>query len=227
VKKYIIAASKKWFLEAPKTDDFSKIDFTLFTKQEELTIESISRIQPRYIFFPHWSWIVPAEIYQRYECVCFHTAPLPIGRGGSPVQNLIARNFESAPVCALKMTEVLDGGPIYHRIEISLLGGGDEIFLRIAKAVEHIIIGMVANEPMPVEQVGAPVYFKRRAPHESILPEGGTLRDVFNHIRMLDATDYPLGFIEYGNLRIEFKNAVLRNGSIEANVIIKEKLNPL
>ena len=40
---------------------------------------------PRYIFFPHWSWIVPKEIFEKYECVCFHMTDLPFGRGGSPL----------------------------------------------------------------------------------------------------------------------------------------------
>ena len=48
--------------------------------------------------------------------IVFHTAPLPYGRGGSPIQNLIVRGHISpAPVCALKMVSGLDEGPIYDK----------------------------------------------------------------------------------------------------------------
>jgi methionyl-tRNA formyltransferase len=221
MKKYIIASSKEWFYNTEKSSDFSKYDFIFLSKKEELTIARISKINPRYIFFPHWNWVVPSEIHEKYECICFHTAPLPFGRGGSPIQNLIIRNFDSAPVCALKMTEVLDGGPLYKKLDVSLLGGGDEIFIRISKVIEKLIIEIIQNEPIPIEQVGTVTYFKRRTPDQSKLPEDASMVDIFNHIRMLDANEYPLGYIEYGNLKIEFKNAVLRLNGIEANVFIK------
>ena len=41
------------------------------------------------IFIPHWSFIIPKEIYQNFECILFHMTDLPFGRGGSPLQNLI------------------------------------------------------------------------------------------------------------------------------------------
>lgn len=56
----------------------------LVTKPNELTIEKINKINPRYIFFPHWSWMVSDEIIENFECVCFHSTDLPYGRGGSP-----------------------------------------------------------------------------------------------------------------------------------------------
>jgi methionyl-tRNA formyltransferase len=29
----------------------------------------LKNVNPRYIFFPHWSWIVPDKIVKKYECV--------------------------------------------------------------------------------------------------------------------------------------------------------------
>lgn len=73
----------------------------------------------------------------------FHTAPLPFGRGGSPIQNLIARKIDAAPVCAFRMTDVLDGGPIYDSIQVSLSGTIEEIFNRIANIIDTLIIKII------------------------------------------------------------------------------------
>ena len=29
------------------------------TDKDELVIENISKFKPKYVFFPHWSWIIP------------------------------------------------------------------------------------------------------------------------------------------------------------------------
>ena len=74
----------------------------------ELTHQALDQLQPRYIFFLHWSWIVPKDIYENYECVCFHMTDVPYGRGGSPLQNLILRGREQTVLTALRMTEELE-----------------------------------------------------------------------------------------------------------------------
>ena len=130
MSKYIIASSKDWFQNSKTTKEFEEFNFIYLNNKEDLELSKIEKINPRFIFFPHWSWMVPKEIHQNYDCVVFHTAPLPYGRGGSPIQNLILRNFKESPVCALKMNNILDGGPIYLTKEVSLLGSADEIFMR-------------------------------------------------------------------------------------------------
>ena len=111
--KIVIACSKKWF-EVDK-QIIEQNDVLILSEKEDLTLSVLSDFKPDFIFFPHWNWIVSAEIHKNYECVVFHTAPLPYGRGGSPIQNLILENFSSSPVCALKMTSELDAGPIYAK----------------------------------------------------------------------------------------------------------------
>ncbi len=223
MKKYVIASSKEWFGKAEKSSEFLGIEFISIKNKDELTLQNLSKINPRFVFFPHWNWIVPKEIYEAYECVVFHTAPLPYGRGGSPIQNLIVRNIENAPVCALRMNEVLDGGPIYGSIEISLAGTCEEIFKRIAEAVQALIVDIIKNEPKPIEQKGEPIYFNRRKPSENKLPESASLTEIYNRIRMLDAAEYPKAFIEYGDFIIEFTNANNLTDSVAATVQIKRK----
>src|SRR4051812_3973566 len=77
-----VARAKKW--KAPP--GFQKI---IITNPKALTVEKLARLRPRYVFFPHWSWIIKPEIYDSFECVVFHMTDLPFGRGGSPLQNLI------------------------------------------------------------------------------------------------------------------------------------------
>ncbi len=59
-----------------------------------------------------------SNIIKNYNCICFHTAPLPYGRGGSPIQNLIKRNYKKTPICALKMSNKIDAGPIFLKKNI-------------------------------------------------------------------------------------------------------------
>ena len=46
------------------------------------------------------------------------------------------------------------------------------------------------------------------------------LEQVYDQIRMRDEEGHPLTYIDYGNLRIEFKRASLRRYSVEADVKI-------
>ena len=46
------------------------------------------------------------------------------------------------------------------------------------------------------------------------------LKGLFDEIRMRDEDGHPLSFIEYNNLRIEFRRASLRRDHVEADVRI-------
>lgn len=188
---------------------------------EELSVSRLEAFDPRYVFFPHWSRRVPAEIHERWECVGFHATPLPYGRGGSPVQNMIARGHEETELVALRMEEELDAGPVYLRRPLSLLGGGDEIFLRLARLALEMTREIIAEEPEPTPQTGDAVVFERRRPGQSRLPDEGDLERLFDFIRMLDAEGYPPAFLEHGPFRLELSSPVLRRGTLEADVTIR------
>lgn len=192
----------------------------------ELTVAALESFEPDLVFFPHWSRIVPEAIWGRWECVVLHAAPLPWGRGGSPVQNQIARGRTSTELCALRMTDELDAGPVYARQTVSLLGGGDEIFIRLNRASLALLSRVAEERPEPVPQQGEPVVFKRRRPRQSALPTKATLEQVFDHIRMLDAEGYPKAFIDVGSLRLTFSRAALRRGHITADVQIELRTEP-
>jgi methionyl-tRNA formyltransferase len=185
---------------------------------------------PRYIFFLHWSTRVPEVLLKSYECVCFHMADVPFGRGGSPLQNLIQLGIRETKLTALRMVEELDAGPTYLKRPMSLEGGAEEIYLRAGRISSEIIAEIIRDEPLPKPQLGEAVVFKRRKPAESKIPEN--IKDfvgLHDFIRMLDAAGYPHAFIEYGGFRFEFTRAALYGDRVDADVTITrvgERLSP-
>ncbi|WFS62279.1 hypothetical protein LF599_16695 [Pseudodesulfovibrio thermohalotolerans] len=223
---YAVFTIKEW-----NTSTFSHVckdypgTWHIFTNKEDLTLENLSRINPRYIFFPHWSWMVDEQITSSYECVCFHETDLPYGRGGSPIQNLIARGHKKTVISAIKMTNDLDAGEIYLKTELSLEGLAEEIYLRSAQVVAGMIYRIITENVIPISQNGDPVYFERRTPKQSKLSaDFDSLDAVFDHLRMLDADTYPRAYIDVGMMRIEFSRPALRCGKIlcDATIRIKE-----
>jgi methionyl-tRNA formyltransferase len=186
----------------------------------ELTVEGVDEISPRYIFFLHWSWKVPEKLVERYECVCFHMTDVPYGRGGSPLQNLIVRGHRETKLTALRMTREFDAGPVYSKEPLSLEGSAEEIYLRAGRLSAKMIQRIIRQEPKPVEQRGEVVTFKRRKPEESEVGSQGSLEELYDFIRMLDAEGYPQAFLERAGFRFEFSRAALYDGRIVADVKI-------
>jgi len=61
----IIATTKSWNIKNAqkfKKENESKYNTTIITNKDELTFEKVKLINPEYILFPHWSWIIPKEI---------------------------------------------------------------------------------------------------------------------------------------------------------------------
>lgn len=187
--------------------------------------EMLKSIEPQYIFFPHWRWIVPENITLGYECICFHMTDVPYGRGGSPLQNLIIRGHKDSMLTALRMEKDLDAGPVYCKLPFSLGGSAGDIYERTSEITWRIIKHIITENPKPTPQVGEPTYFKRRKPHESELPTSSSMEDIYDYIRMLDAEGYPNAFIDYGNFRISFNECDYKEGKLiaRAEFSLKEK----
>lgn len=221
-RAYIVATIRPWNIaEFNERVKFFPGKWYLFTSKEQLSFAKVKSISPRYIFFPHWSYFVGKDITDFTECVCFHETDLPFGRGGSPIQNLIARGYKDTVISAIRMTDKLDAGPVYLKRPLSLVGSAEEIFIRTAGIVSGMIKDIIINEPEPSAQKGKSVMFSRRNPKQSAVPRAAkSIGDIFDHIRMLDADEYPKAFIEYGGFRYEFSRPALRVGSVEADVKI-------
>jgi len=221
MSNYTVAGAKTWnrrvFDEAiagyPGTWHF-------VSQPNELVPETVSSLTPRYIFFLHWSWKVPPEIINNYECVCFHMTDVPYGRGGSPLRNLIIRGHRRTRLTALRMIEDFDAGPVYLKEDLCLEGNAEEVYIRASYLSARMIRRIIEERPIPQPQVGDPVIFKRRKPHQCEIPELPTLQALHDFIRMLDAEGYPQAFLEHAGFRYEFSRATLYDGRIIADVKI-------
>jgi methionyl-tRNA formyltransferase len=215
---FIVASTGEWSLKY--FDQFSKKQkggWNFASTPTELE-KLLKIVNPRYIFFPHWSWIVPDEIVKRHECVCFHMTDLPYGRGGSPLQNLIIQGCEKTMLTALRMEKSVDTGPIYYKTPLSLHGPACDIYKRAGRLCWDMISNFIKEYPNPVSQEGAITNFKRRTPEQSQIPEGLSLEDIYNYIRMLDAPGYPKAFLEMNDYRLEFESSDYADGRLSAKV---------
>ena len=193
--------------------------------RKELTYKKVLQINPDFIMFPHWSYIVPKNIVSNFKCICFHSSPLPYGRGGSPIQNMIKRGFKNTELCSLLMEKELDTGPIYLRSKVKLSGSLDEILLRIYEAVADQIKIIKNKNIVPKIQTGKEYIFNRLSTKDNQVDFKDSIENIYDQIRMLDSTIYPKAFLGSGNYFIDFKNARFRDrDSLIAEVVIKRKI---
>ena len=224
MKNIVIAYHKIWYSKlCAKLGRIHEYNFIDFTKTEDLSLENLNTLQPEYIFFPHWSTIIPKEIHESFKCVIFHMTDVPFGRGGSPLQNLISLGYKETKISALVCGAQLDAGPVYLKKSLSLFGSAEEIFLRAAALIESMISEILLIRPVPVQQSGDPVIFRRRKPSQSKLGEQESIEACFDFIRMLDADGYPQAFLHLGKIKYSFSQAHIKFGKIIAQVEITEE----
>ena len=164
---------------------------------EQVTTDAISEINPKWIFVPHWSHLIPKSIWGSWPTVIFHMTDLPYGRGGSPLQNLIQQGHVTTMITALHCGEGLDAGDVYLKEPLDLHGSAEEIFLRADALIETMIERIVLEQPKatPQEAICAVQTSQPFREHLSLCKEG-SLTDWYDQIRMLDATGYPHAFLE-------------------------------
>lgn len=209
---------------AEEIAEILKEEVIFITKKEELNIDFVKKISPRFIFFPHWSYIIPAGIFENFECIVFHMTDLPFGRGGSPLQNLIVRGIKQTKISAICVVKELDAGPIYMKEPLDLSGAAREIFTRCRPIIKKMIFRILEEKIEPVPQTGEVTVFKRRTPDQSDISKLENINEIYDYIRMLDADGYPHAYLETENLRFEFTGASQSSDNIiNANVRIIKK----
>lgn len=217
----VIATIKSWNIRLAEELRVANPDFhvCIITEPKDLNAEWLAKVCPKYIFFPHWSWIIPKEIYESYDCVVFHMTDLPFGRGGSPLQNLIVRGIYRTKISAIKVSSGMDTGPVYFKEPLDIsYGSADDIFRRASDIVFHKMIPRLLEKNItPIEQTGEPVIFKRRKPEQSELPNGLAPRQLYDYIRMLDGEGYPPAFSSFANGKVFYRNARLEGDVVYAD----------
>ena len=225
----IIATIKEWNIEnyfKLKKRFNSGYTFYLISSKDELTFDNINKINPKYIFFPHWSWKIEEAIYTNYECIVFHETDLPFGRGGSPIQNLIVQGIYDTKISALRVEKDLDAGDIYLKEDFNLQeGSAQENFIMISGIIfNKLIPKLINNNIIPIKQKGKIVNFKRRKPEDSNINTltNHSVVGLYDFIRMLDADGYPKAYINIKNFKINFNEVTLKNekliGRFEVNM---------
>ena len=225
--EYYLYSKKNYFFNKLKNkleNNFSNtwifLNETHFNKIKEKNTNNIN------IFFLHWNFIVPKEIYNKYECINIHTSNLPDGKGGSPLQNQILDNIFLTRVNALKMTDDgLDAGPIYISKNISLQGNIFDIWNIITETSYLLISEIIEKNLQSMEQIkSSQMIYKRRK--DNIIPfeKEQNIEKIYDFIRMLDSDDYPNPFIIINNFKLSFNRAKFNGEKILSDVLI-EKIN--
>ena len=84
--KILIATIKQWNIDhaVKMAEQYKDMhDIKIVSQKQQLSIDMLEQFRPDMIFFPHWSYKIPADIYENYLCVVFHMTDLPFGRGAA------------------------------------------------------------------------------------------------------------------------------------------------
>ena len=218
---FLIITKKKW-----DSNNFKKFNKNVFIL-DKLSLTKIKKINPKIVFFIHWSQFIKKFKFKKYLCIQFHSSALPKGRGGSPIQNQIMLNVKKTKISAFKVSEKLDSGPICLQTNLSLKGSAEDIFKRMETKSILMIKKIIKTKNLKFKkQTGKPSFFKRRKPLESKLNayKTTTINKLYDFLRMLDAPDYPKAFIKLNKFKFIFNDIKMNQHKIKAKVeIIKNE----
>lgn len=222
----LVLAIKSWNISNFKKH--KKENWYLISEKEELTLETVEKINPKYILVPHWSWIIPKKIWGKYETVVFHMTDLPYWRGWSPLQNLIVRWHKETKISAIHVNWWIDTWDVYMKQELDLSWTADEILNRASNLIYEKMIPKILEEKLvPKVQKWEIVEFKRRKKEDGEIPENASMEQFYDYIRMLDGEWYPNAFIKHWDKKILFKNAKIENWELKANITITQSESEL
>lgn len=219
--RLVIAGARPWNRRSFESWPGAARHETIFIRApDELVPDRLASFAPDYVFFVHWSWRIPAAVYERFECIGFHMTDLPFGRGGSPLQNLIVRGVRQTRLSAFRIASEMDAGAIYSKRPLRLDGSAQQIFQRASDLAFEMVDDILERRPVPVPQQGDVVLFDRRTPAESRIEGASSLDELYDFIRMLDAEGYPPAFLDLGEFRVELTNAAREGDALTARARI-------
>ena len=217
-KIFLVSKSNLWSDELNMLIQ-SKYDCSYFN--DDSYVDFLSQ-KPDWIFFFHWSKIVPNKVFKNNKCVVLHTGNLPKGRGGSPIQNQILDGIVESKVNALVMSSELDAGDIYCSLPITLQGSMTDIWLSLVDRSYKLIEKCISENPSPKKQKGEPQVYKRNRNNTLPLESSCDLVQIHKFIQMLDGDTYPNAFLDIGNFRLEFSRSKIDNDIILSDVKIRK-----
>ncbi len=221
MEKILILCSKDWFFREKKVKQFIKGNKVIvIKKKKDFNLTKLKKINPKYIFFPHWSFKISNKILSKYKCIGFHTSNLPFGRGGSPIQNQIKRGIVDSKVCAFQITEKIDNGAIYLKKKIKLNGKLSEIFSKLSIIIIEMIKKICKVKIIPKPQHGKSNFFKRLTYLDNKINFKKSLDKIYDQIRMVDDKTYKNSYYDLYKYRIEFFNVKFHKKILTVNAKI-------
>lgn len=219
----VVAKHELYFADVKKQFQSYPIDFDYYNDLDEL-VRTKANSEYKYIFFLHYSKIIPQNILDSYKCIGFHTGNLPNDRGGSPIHNKIISGEYKTNVSAFLMTKDLDCGPIFCKRDIDLEFGNIEVLIsQISKLISEMIYEIIFTNPTPAPQLNIGSFYKRLTKEDSKMNiDKLTLKQIYDKIRMLDGLTYPMAFLETPKYRLSFSNAAYNKNAITCSVQIEE-----
>ena len=178
-------------------------NFKIINNQDLYSEDIIKSFKPDIILWYGWSWIIPPNIVEQYECLCLHPSPLPKYRGGSPIQNQIINNEKMSAITIFKMNDGIDTGDIIKQVPMLLEGNIQELFNRMSEIGFIATYDLLKNGySLQKQNNDQSTYFNRRKPSDSEITIDEILSQpaeyLYNKIRML--TDpYPNAYIKDKN----------------------------
>jgi len=224
--KYILCSNSSYYT----TKLYNKLcknynnEWKLITDNNIFKTEVI-KLRPIKCFFFHWSHIVPKNIYTSIECINFHTANLPFGRGGSPLQNQILNGTKNIYINSLKITnDGIDSGPSYNKTKISLQGNIFDIFILIGDNIYNLITDIINNKIDPIILYNYNnISIFNRIKDNNIILENKSLEEIYDQIRMRDSEYYEKTYLEIGKFKISFSRSYFNGEKIICDAIIENK----
>lgn len=220
MSKILIFSKKKW-----SKHNYENLDKKKFIFTKKLNFKTIKKLNPKIIFFIHWSKKIEKRIFENFLCIQFHCSDLPKFRGGSPVQNQILKGLKETKLTAFRVNNKLDSGDYCFKKKISLKGSAFQIYERLEKCAIYIIKILIKKKIIKFyKQKGLPTNYKRRLEKKSHMKDFkfNRLEKVYDFIRMLDAPGYPNAFLKLNNFKISLMKARKIGDKIAGEYIIEK-----
>lgn len=174
-------------------------------KELDVVLSSVLDSPPAALVLVGWSWMVPPTVWLAMPTFVLHPSPLPLYRGGSPLQHQIIHGEATSAVTVFKIDGgYVDSGPIAAQAPISLDGSLSQILDRVVSVgapmvravVDAHLGGTLHLTPQDRSDARSALIWSRRTPEMSeIRPDVMTGRVISDTIRALDHDDYPRAFI--------------------------------
>ena len=140
--KLILCAYRDWAINVYETINLNynnKFDIYLAKNQSSLESLVSEGLAPEYIICIGWSWIIPDSITKNNKVVGIHPSDLPHYSGGSPLQHQISEGVIDTKNTLFELNSEIDSGPILAKVDLSLAGSIDEVFINLTKSSIELI----------------------------------------------------------------------------------------